>query len=358
MKENKILEKAAGEVVFNTGMAGYHEIFTDPSYTGQIVVMTYPLIGNYGADNSWSETGIPDKKPFSNIKTAGIAVRSLYTGMVPQERLSLDNFCRENAAPGIHDIDTRALTIKIREEGSLRGIIVKSDRETGIMSESDIEVCVNYLHRFPAMEGRDLVKSVSSKEILHFNEQAEGHHIICIDCGTKANILRELEKRRCSVTVVPSDIDAEEILHLKPDGVLISNGPGDPAVLERTITEIAKLIGKVPLFGICLGHQLLSLALGGKTFKMKFGHHGVNHPVRDELTGRVFVTSQNHGFAVKENTLPENVRIWFKNANDSTIEGIFHEKICLKSVQFHPEACPGPTDTSWIFSDFLNAVKK
>jgi carbamoyl-phosphate synthase small subunit len=344
----------AGEVVFNTGMAGYHEILTDPSYSGQIIVMTYPHIGNYGTDEDWTEYGPGEGRRWTKLKAAGIVVRCLYSGPIPKGRKSLDRFLKEYKTAGITDVDTRSLTLKIRTGGSPIGIIVRPARGETLSGE-ELDTVIDYLRRYPRMEGCDLVSGLGTEKIVVENRDGSSH-ICLVDCGVKANIVRELVGLGCRVSVVPNRIESEEVLSLAPDGILFSNGPGDPAVLDHLIKLAQKLVDLKPVFGICLGHQIICLALGAKTFKMKFGHHGVNNPVRDENTGIILITSQNHGFSVDEATLPEECRIWFRNANDRTIEGITHERLPVLTAQFHPEAAPGPRDSRWIFERFLERL--
>lgn len=354
----------AGEIVFNTSMTGYHEIMTDPSYTGQIVLMTYPHIGNYGADVSWNESG-PEPKSRNMIKLKGLIVRDYYDGPVPPGRKSLHQFMLENMIPGISGIDTRKLTLSLRDEGSRNGILIQSPTE--FLSETEVKIVTDWLNLQPEMAGQNLVGDVGTSEILEIPAASETTdnklssqnilHFALLDCGTKANIVRELEKRNIKITILPSDTDLEKIISISPDALLISNGPGDPAALHKQICLIQNCIGKLPIFGICLGHQLISLALGAITYKMKFGHHGGNHPVRDEFTGKVCVTSQNHGFAVEAKTLPKEVDIWFKNTNDNSIEGISHSVFPIMAVQFHPEAAPGPMDANWIFDSYISRTR-
>ena len=350
----RVREKACGEVVFNTGMCGYHEILTDPSYTGQIVTMTYPLIGNYGADESWNEVG-PESPERPKVKAAGFVVRKLYLGPPPKNRYSLSKFLENNDTPGIHDVDTRALTLKLRDEGSTNGLIVRP-KSGNTLSQDEIKSCLRYLDSFPKMEGRNLINNVGTDRRL---EQGEGSNatVAVVDCGVKANIVRELECRGAQVILFPSDTHPSEILSARPNSVLFTNGPGDPAVLGHIVDTAKALMGKIPLCGICLGHQLISQALGATTRKMKFGHHGVNHPVRDERTGKVFVTSQNHGFDVDESSLGNDIDVWFRNANDKTVEGVRNDNLRVLTAQFHPEAAPGPNDSSWIFDEFIHAAK-
>ena len=344
--------RAVGELVFNTGMTGYPEILTDPSYTGQIVAMTYPHAGNYGIDPAWSETG--PGITLGAVQPAGFVVRSLYRGPTPRGRTSLDRYLHDNGVPGITDVDTRSLTIAIRTSGSPRALIVAAEG-SGMLSESERDRCTAMLKGFPQMEGRGLVHEVGCR-VPAAEKGTTGPVITLIDTGIKANIIRSFRARGCTVNVLPSDSTASAILETRPDGVLFSNGPGDPAVLTPIVREIGKLVGKIPLFGICLGHQLISLALGAGTYKMAFGHHGCNHPVRDEFSGRVYVTSQNHGFAVAEESLPAGTSVWLRNANDGTIEGLSHADLPIRTVQFHPEAAPGPLDTNPIFDEFLSVA--
>ena len=345
--------KAAGEVVFNTGMTGYHEILTDPSYTAQIVVMTYPHAGNYGTLDEWSEIGPEAGVHRQGIKCAGLVMRSYYEGSVPEGRLTLEAFLKKHQTPAITGVDTRRLTLLLREKGAQNGVIVSTLGTEP--SAEERRLVAAYLQAFPSMEGCDLTGEVGTEMPAVFGESGS-LHLVMIDSGIKMNIVREIVSCGARVTVLPDHARLEEILACAPDAVLYSSGPGDPAVLEKQIALIQTLLKKLPVFGICLGHQLIALALGAKTYKMKFGHHGVNHPVRDELTGRVFVTSQNHGFAVDEKTLPPDVGIWFRNANDGTVEGIYHKTLPVKCAQFHPEACPGPHDSSWIFQSFLDVL--
>jgi carbamoyl-phosphate synthase small subunit len=343
-----------GEVVFNTGMSGYHEILTDPSYSGQIIVMTYPHIGNYGTDEEWTEYGPGDGDLWTRLKATGLVVRSLYDGPIPAGRKSLTAFLEEYRTAGITEVDTRRLTLKIRSGGSPMGIIVRSSRPEKL-SDEELKVSLDYLSRYPRMEGCDLVSGLGTAKPITMNEDGT-LHICLVDCGVKANIIRELVGLGCRVTLVPNGFNAEQILSMSPDAVLLSNGPGDPAVLKHLVSLTGDLIGKLPVFGICLGHQIISLALGAETFKMKFGHHGVNNPVRDEETGIILITSQNHGFSVDESSLPKDCRIWFRNANDKTIEGIAHNDLPVLTAQFHPEAAPGPRDSHWIFERFLKRI--
>ena len=346
-------DRAAGEVVFNTGMCGYHEILTDPSYTGQIVTMTYPLAGNYGTDDSWSETHGSSIKPERKVKASGMIVRNLYEGPVSDGRNTLDKYLKDSGISGLTEIDTRSLTVRIREKGVPRGVMIApSDPLSAELSSDDIRLGLAYLKGYPEMTGRNLVsgQDVQSPEK---HNSGGSPDIALIDCGIKENIQRQLIGRGCAVSVYPHATGAETVMKGDHHGVLISNGPGDPAVLEEIIETASILIGRLPVFGICLGHQIISLALGGKTKKMSFGHHGVNNPVRDERTGKVFVTSQNHGFMVTGDSLPEDVEIWFRNANDKTIEGIISESRMIASAQFHPESAPGPEDTFWIFDEFI-----
>ena len=387
--------RGMGEVVFNTGMTGYHEILTDPSYTGQLVIMTYPHIGNYGDDPQWSESESP------GVGAAGFIVRSVYRGSVPKGRQSLHSFMEEKGIPGISDIDTRALTLKIRSGGNPKGLIVRPSS-----GSLDVEKCISILSSYPDMEGRDIVSQVQAlrqgrpapQTVLPASEQAPRQaaqqvpqqapqneykslqkypqnstespqggalhmslqvslHVALIDFGYKGNIVGELEKRGCRVSIFPADTDKKAIDAAGVGAVLLSNGPGDPAVLSGAIQLARRLSEEYPLFGICLGHQIIGLAWGAKTFKMKFGHHGLNHPVREEKSGRVYITSQNHGFSVKDENLPQELEVWMKNANDHTIEAFRHRSRPIASVQFHPEAAPGPYDTLWVFDEFLSIAK-
>ncbi|NCN04861.1 MAG: glutamine-hydrolyzing carbamoyl-phosphate synthase small subunit [Spirochaetales bacterium] len=353
---------AVGEVVFNTAMVGYHEVLTDPSYTGQLVVMTYPHIGNYGTKDEWSESGplhdthgcIVDPRP---VKAAGFIVRSLYRGPVADDRVTVDAYLRTNEIPGISDIDTRRLTLLLRDKGSKGGVLIRSRfSQAQELSRPEVDAAMKYLKAYPSMAGLNLVPMVGTKYEIPNNEISDKLHIALFDCGVKANIIQEFSKLNCRISVFPSDSSAERILQSNPDGVMISNGPGDPGTLIEQTEVVKNLIGKIPVFGICLGHQLIAQALGAKTYKMKFGHHGINHPVRDERTKRVFVTSQNHGFAVDEKSLPKEAEVWFRNANDGTNEGIYSDSLALYTAQFHPESAPGPYDSHWIFKAFLNAI--
>ena len=342
----------AGEVVFNTGMSGYHEILSDPSYRGQIVVMTYPHIGNYGCEDSWSESGPAPYPGKLELNLSGFVVRNLYTGPVLAGRITLDEFLKKQGICGLAGIDTRHLTLKTRDEGSKRGVIIRAAGEE--ITQAELDKVHAFLRAFPLMEGRDLVTDLGIKET--FLAKGNAPHFCLIDSGAKTNIFRELVNLGCRVTVVPNTYNKEQITAVKADCLLFSNGPGDPAMLKHLVNLAKDFIGRIPVCGICLGHQVISLALGAETFKMKFGHHGINNPVRDEKTGMVIVTSQNHGFAVDDKTLPPNVDVRFRNANDRTVEGIVHRKLPLYTVQFHPEAAPGPRDALWIFRDFVNLV--
>ena len=337
--------ESAGEAVFNTSMTGYQEILTDPSYKGQIVTMTYPLIGNYGVN--------PEDVESRRLFLEGFVVRE-YSKVASNWRMeqSLGDYLRMQGVIGIEGVDTRYLTLRIREQGAMRAVISTRDFDPASL--------VNKARRSPDLRGRDLVKEVTSARKSTWREEGRKvYDVVVIDCGVKYNIVRELQKRHCRVQVVPATMSAEDILKSRPDGVLLSNGPGDPAAVGYVIETTRQLIGNVPLFGICLGHQMLGLALGGKTYKLKFGHHGGNQPVKDMKTSKVAITVQNHGFCVDSDSLDTaDIEITHMNLNDHTLEGIRHKKLPLFSVQFHPEAAPGPRDAQYLFDEFIAMMRK
>ncbi|MDD7795145.1 carbamoyl phosphate synthase small subunit [Clostridium sp. 'White wine YQ'] len=325
------LKESVGEVVFNTGMTGYQEVLTDPSYYGQIVTMTYPLIGNYGINLEDVES--------KSVKVKGFIVREQcsYPSNFRCE-FQIEDYLKQNKIIGLEGIDTRALTKILRNNGTMKGIITLEDIG---LQEAKLKLN-NY-------SNKDAVKTVTSKEI--YTIDGAGKHVAIMDFGIKQNIIRNFLNRGCKVTVFPADTEAEKILEVNPDLIFLSNGPGDPEDLPDAIRNIKGLVGKKPIVGICLGHQLLALSLGGKTSKLKFGHRGCNHPVKDLESNRVHITSQNHGYVV--DTLPENIEVTHVNLNDGTIEGMKHKELPIYSVQFHPEACPGPKDSEYIFDKFM-----
>ncbi|MCT8975170.1 carbamoyl phosphate synthase small subunit [Clostridium sp. CX1] len=325
------LKDTVGEVVFNTGMTGYQEILTDPSYYGQIVTMTYPLIGNYGINLEDMESSSP--------KVKGFIVRELCSASSNfRSELELKDYLKQNKIIGLQGIDTRALTKTLRNSGTMKGIITLEDQ-----SYEDIK---NKLQTF---SNKDAVNNVTVKE--KYVIERDGKHIAIIDFGIKQNIIRSFLERNCKVTVFPADTKPEEILSINPDLIFLSNGPGDPEDLTEVVENIKTLIGKKPVVGICLGHQLLALALGGSTSKLKFGHRGCNHPVKDLEKNRVHITSQNHGYFVDR--VPEDMEVTHRSLNDETVEGMKHKSLPIFSVQFHPEACPGPKDSDYIFDRFM-----
>ena len=330
-----------GEVVFNTGMTGYQEILTDPSYCGQIVVMTYPLIGNYGINTEDFES-----------KNSGIRGFVVYEecGRPSNWRSSsnISDFLYREGIIGLSGVDTRSLTLRLRNFGTMRGIISTENKTP--------EELIREAGSCPFLSGLDLVTAVATREI--YVIEGTGHRVVLFDLGTKQNIIRHLQKRNCEIIVVPPKISVQEVLSLHPDGILISNGPGDPADVPHTIAAVKELITKVPAFGICLGHQILALAMDAKTYKMKFGHRGANHPVKDLRTSRVYITSHNHGYSVEEkslNNLP--IEVTHRNLNDGTIEGIRHKYLPVFSVQYHPEASPGPQESACLFDEYIDIMR-
>ena len=349
--------EAEAEIVFNTSMSGYQEIITDPSYCGQMVVMTYPLIGNYGINPEDFESDRPYLSGFI-IKELS-RVQSNW-----RSRGNLEEFLKKNNVFGIQGIDTRALTRRIRDKGAQQAVL-----STNI---SDTQNLIEKARKSPGLIGRDLVKNVTCKNAYDWNESEwviqngqtqlektknRSFKVLVYDFGVKRNILRKLIRAGCNVKVIPATTTADEALATKPDGIFLSNGPGDPAAVPYAIANVKNLLGRVPIFGICLGHQILSLALNGSTYKLRFGHHGGNQPVLDTHSGKVEITSQNHGFAVKENSLVKDVDITHLNLNDNTVEGIKHKTFPIFSVQYHPEASPGPHDSDYLFNQFVNLME-
>ncbi|MBI5637403.1 MAG: glutamine-hydrolyzing carbamoyl-phosphate synthase small subunit [Nitrospinae bacterium] len=348
--------EAVGEVVFNTGLSGYQEILTDPSYTGQLVTMTYPLIGNYGITPEDEESG--------KIQAAGFIVKEP-SRIVSNFRAAkpLEQYLKEQNITGIRGIDTRALTRHLRSRGAMRGVISTLT--------DNVDALIAKARAHESMAGADIAARVTCKAPYEFTEGlwelGKGFSknikprfkVAAYDFGIKRNILRHLVERGCAVTVFPADTTAEKIAAFKPDGVFLSNGPGDPEAVTYAIASVKAMLGKYPIFGICLGHQIMSLALGAKTFKLKFGHRGCNHPVMDIPAGRVVrITSQNHGFAVDGETLPAELEITHYSLNDNTVEGVRHKTLPAFSVQYHPEASPGPHDTAVHFDRFVEMMAR
>ena len=329
------------EIVFNTSMVGYQEIVSDPSYTYQMVVMTYPLIGNYGITDEDYETKQPT--------IGGIIVRE-YNDRPSNFRYTktLSEYLEENNIPGIYGIDTRKLTRSIRDKGSRKVIItdINTSKEQALKKLKEYDI------------PKDAVSKVSCKKRWYSRTTNPKYNVVAVDCGIKLNIVRSLNKRGCNVTIVPYNTDAQKIIELKPDGVFLSNGPGNPEDVVEVINLVKELKGKYPIFGICLGHQIISLAYGAKTYKLKFGHRGGNHPVKNLETGKIEITSQNHSYAVDEQSLDKtDLKVTHKNILDNTVEGVECKKNKIFSVQYHPESAPGPQDSGYLFDKFINLMK-
>lgn len=352
--------ESCGEVVFNTAMTGYQEILTDPSYKGQIVTMTYPLMGNYGVN--------PEDVESRGVQVEGFIVKEYHPYPSNwRSRGNLADYLKAAGRLGVEGLDTRAITKRLREVGAMRGIISTLDLDPASL--------VRRARELPSMEGQDLVPLVTCAlpywwpdfptadceppDLTTLWAQKSGKKVVLYDYGVKFNIIRSLKERGLKVLVVPATTPAAAILALKPDGIVLSNGPGDPAAVTYAVDNVRQCLGVRPMFGICLGHQLMGLALGGRTFKLKFGHRGANQPVKNKLSGRVEITSQNHGFAVDLESIPDPaVELTHVNLNDGTLEGLRHPGLRAFSVQYHPEASPGPHDADYLFGEFLQMVEE
>lgn len=334
----------SGELCFNTGMVGYQEILTDPSYCGQLVTMTYPHIGNYGVNDQQSES--------NRIQVAGFIVKegAKYPSNY-NSQYSIDQYLKTHNIVGIQNLDTRSITRIIRDEGAMNAII-----SSEILDYTTLK---NNLFNTPTMQGLNLANQVTcTKHYQYSKPKKSSFKIVAIDFGIKTNILRLLQDRGCEITVVPANITSDEIRNINPDGVFLSNGPGDPAAVKDAIKCIKSLLGVYPIFGICLGHQLLALALGAQTFKLKYGHRGCNHPVKNLESGKVEITSQNHGFSINKDNIPSKIQITHINLNDNTIAGIACPEMNAFSIQYHPESSPGPNDSHYLFDDFIQLMQK
>ena len=335
-----------GEVVFNTGMTGYQEVLTDPSYAGQLVTLTYPLVGNYGINREDFES--------RHIQVAGLIVREhcdrpSHGG----SRWTIHQYLESQGIPGISGVDTRAITRRLRSQGVMAGVITRESPEFGHTR----------LAEEPKYDDIDFVRTVTTDKQYPWDQPplepgAPGHRIIVTDCGLKYNILRLLRNRGCQVIALPAATSAEDMLDLNPSGVLLSPGPGDPQLLDYLVDNARRLMGRIPIMGICLGHQIVARALGADTFKLKFGHRGANHPVKDLDTGRVYITAQNHGYAVSADSLPPGLEVSHINLNDDTVEGLRHRDMPLFTIQYHSEAAPGPRDSEYLFDRFLDMVEE
>jgi carbamoyl-phosphate synthase small subunit len=333
-----------GEAVFNTSMAGYQEMLTDPSYAGQILIPTYPLIGNYGTNDDDVES--------KRIQVKGFIVREECDQ--PNHYLNnktIHDYLAEGGIPGIWGVDTRAITRRLRSAGVMMGMITSSKTPAQALEA---------IRNAPDYGSIDFVKDVTTDKAYKWEDgnPDSKYHVVALDCGLKYNILRLLAKHGCRTTVVPCQTPAEEILSLKPDGILLSPGPGDPALLDYIVDNIKRLVGKKPIMGICLGNQLIARAYGGKTFKLKFGHRGGNHPVRDLKNGRIHITAQNHGYAVDPDTIGNELEVTHINLNDNTVEGIRHKELPIFAIQYHSEASPGPLDNVYLFQQFMEMIKE
>lgn len=333
-----------GEMVFNTSMSGYQEILTDPSYAGQIVCMTYPLIGNYGVNEEDTES----RRPW----VEGFVVREASkTASNWRSTETLDSYLKRHKIVGIEKIDTRALVRHIRDKGAMRAAISSIDLDEKSLLEKVLSS--------PEMTNRELASTVTIEKNFDYPaEREQKFHVVAYDFGVKTNSLREFSKYGCKITVVPAETSAADVLALKPDGIFLSNGPGDPSSMKRVVAEIEKLTAEnVPMFGICLGHQILGQVFGGETYKLKFGHRGGNQPIMDLTTGKVEITAHNHGFAVNAQSLPETIEVTHINLNDQTVAGLRHKTLPVFSVQYHPESAPGPHDSEYLFERFVELME-
>ena len=345
-----------GEVVFNTSMTGYQEVLTDPSYAGQLVTLTYPLVGNYGIN--------PQDYESAKIRVAGFIVKEhCDEPSHGSSDCTLDEYLKSQGIPGISGVDTRAITRRLRDRGVMMGLITTGSPE----------VARAQLAQMPRYDDQDLVRTVTAEDWYRWGADgpspagadetgaetgAPRHRVLVTDVGLKYNILRLLRQRGCEVIAVPAETSAEDMLAMNPAGILLSPGPGDPQLLDYVVGNVRQILGRVPVMGICLGHQLVARSLGAETFKLKFGHRGGNHPVQDLATGRVYITAQNHGFAVNPDTLPPGLEVSHINLNDGTVEGTRHRDMPLFTIQYHSEASPGPRDNEYIFDEFLDMVKE